>query len=88
MVWKISGWSRNDNDVYVAKKISAFFYAFAAKTFYALRRKVFSRKSLHPESFDFLGLWQWQISIDTGCFFDWYPPKKYGKPRLGESTLT
>ena len=26
----------------------------------------------------------------TGCFFNWYPPKKskYGKPRLGESTLT
>ena len=26
----------------------------------------------------------------TGSFFDWYPPKKlkYGKPRLGESTLT
>ena len=28
--------------------------------------------------------------ICTGCFFNWYPPKKlkYGKPRLGESTLT
>ena len=29
--------------------------------------------------------------ISTGCFFShWYPPKKfkYGKPRLGESTLT
>ena len=27
---------------------------------------------------------------NTGCFFHWYPPKKlnYGKPRLGESTLT
>ena len=26
----------------------------------------------------------------TGCFFNWYPPKKlkYGKPRLGESTAT
>ena len=26
----------------------------------------------------------------TGCFFHWYPPKKfkYGKPRLGESTST
>ena len=26
----------------------------------------------------------------TGCFFNWYPPKKlkYGKPRLGVSTLT
>ena len=26
----------------------------------------------------------------TGCFFNWYPPKKlkYGKPWLGESTLT
>ena len=26
----------------------------------------------------------------TGCFFNWYPPKKlkYGKPRLGESMLT
>ena len=26
----------------------------------------------------------------TGCFFHWYPSKKlkYGKPRLGESTLT
>ena len=26
----------------------------------------------------------------TGCFFHWYPPKKlkYGKPRIGESTLT
>ena len=25
----------------------------------------------------------------TGCFFNWYPPEKlkYGKPRLGESTL-
>ena len=28
--------------------------------------------------------------VDTGCFFNWYPPKKlkYGKPRLGESTAT
>ena len=25
---------------------------------------------------------------DTGCFFHWYPPKKYGNSRLGESTLT
>ena len=31
---------------------------------------------------------------NTGCFFHWYPPQKlnfnlkYGKPRLGESTLT
>ena len=33
----------------------------------------------------------YQIQIYTGCFFShWYPPKKlkYGKPRLGESTLT
>ena len=30
------------------------------------------------------------LMINTGCFFHWYPPKmlKYGKPRLGESTLT
>ena len=29
------------------------------------------------------------MDIYTGCFFlYWYPPKKYGKPRLGESTLT
>ena len=29
-------------------------------------------------------------ALYTGCFFNWYPPKKlkYGKPRLGESTLT
>ena len=26
--------------------------------------------------------------IYTGCFFNWYPPKKYGKPRLSESTAT
>ena len=28
--------------------------------------------------------------LNTGCFFNWYPPKKlkYVKPRLGESTLT
>ena len=28
--------------------------------------------------------------IIQGVFFNWYPPKKlkYGKPRLGESTLT
>ena len=28
--------------------------------------------------------------LHTGCFFNWYPPKKlkYGKPRLGESTAT
>ena len=28
--------------------------------------------------------------IIQGGFFHWYPPKKlkYGKPRLGESTLT
>ena len=25
---------------------------------------------------------------DTGCYFSLVPPKKYGKPRLGESTLT
>ena len=31
-----------------------------------------------------------QETFDTGCFFHWYPLKKlkYGKPRLGESTLT
>ena len=31
-----------------------------------------------------------QGNCHTGCFFNWYPPKKlkYGKPRLGESTLT
>ena len=29
------------------------------------------------------------IDIDIqGDFFHWYPPKKYGKSRLGESTLT
>ena len=30
------------------------------------------------------------LCIDTGCFFKLVPPKKlkYGKPRLGESTLT
>ena len=30
------------------------------------------------------------LCICTGCFFHWYPAKKlkYGKPRLGESTLT
>ena len=30
------------------------------------------------------------LSIFTGCFFNWYPPKKlkYGKPGLGESTAT
>ena len=27
-------------------------------------------------------------SYIQGVFFHWYPPKKYGKPRLGESTLT
>ena len=28
--------------------------------------------------------------VYTGCFFNWYAPKKlkYGKPRLGESTAT
>ena len=26
--------------------------------------------------------------IVQGVFFNWYPPKKYGKPRLGESTAT
>ena len=31
-----------------------------------------------------------QLNIYTGCFFHWYPPNKlkFGKPRLGESTLT
>ena len=30
------------------------------------------------------------LPIIQGVFFNWYPPKKlkYGKPRLGESTLT
>ena len=32
------------------------------------------------------------ISLDVvqGVFLNWYPPKKlkYGKPRIGESTLT
>ena len=30
------------------------------------------------------------IEYIQGVFFNWYPPKKlkYGKPRLGESTLT
>ena len=26
--------------------------------------------------------------VVQGDFFHWYPPKKYGKHRLGESTLT
>ena len=32
----------------------------------------------------------YQLMIIQGVFFNWYPPKKlkYGKPRLGESTLT
>ena len=31
----------------------------------------------------------WCVPV-TGCFFNWYPPKKlkYGKPRLGESSAT
>ena len=38
-------------------------------------------------------VWQQQTLCKiqhTGCFFNWYPPKKlkYRKPRLGESTLT
>ena len=38
--------------------------------------------------------WTFSLSmcsfIYTGCFFNWYPPKKlmYGKPRLDKSTLT
>ena len=37
--------------------------------------------------------WKWVVleRVHTGCFFfNWYPPKKlkYGKPRLGVSTLT
>ena len=37
-----------------------------------------------------LSLFRFDICYDTGRFFHWYPPKKfkYGKPRLGESTLT
>ena len=33
---------------------------------------------------------KWRSVSDTGCFFNWYPPKKLkcGKPSLGESTLT
>ena len=31
---------------------------------------------------------QYRRSILYRVFFNWYPPKKYGKPRLGESTLT
>ena len=56
-----------------------------------------------PQSRDILWdiMWDilWDIMIDIlwdifcdiqGVFFNWYPPKKlkYGKPRLGESTLT
>ena len=29
-----------------------------------------------------------QVTLSTECFFNRYPPKKYGKPRLGVSTLT
>ena len=45
-------------------------------------------KALNPPSFTFLGRF---YAIIQGVFFlNWYPPKKlkYGKPRLGESTLT
>ena len=30
------------------------------------------------------------FGANTGCFCNWYPPKKlnYGKPRLDESTAT
>ena len=46
----------------------------------------------YPTKMQFLlGPCQTQMCIyHTGCFFHWYPPKKlkYGKPRLGESTLT
>ena len=36
-----------------------------------------------------INLINWNLIIQ-GVFFNWYPPKKlkYGKPRLGESTLT
>ena len=35
------------------------------------------------------GIWH-RFAVIQGVFFHWYPPKelKYGKPRLGESTLT
>ena len=51
------------------------------------RRRVLSPLILAP--------WNLQLSWETeliiqGVFFQWYPTKKlkYGKPRLGESTLT
>ena len=35
-------------------------------------------------------VWVFGVFFVQGVFFHWYPPKKlkYGKPRLGESTLT
>ena len=58
-------------------------------------------KCLSPQMKDKLklraGCDEYKFSIQTsiriylqGVFFHWYPPKKlkYGKPRLGESTLT
>ena len=53
------------------------------------------RLQVRIERADGEGIWLFSLPVagdsTTGCFFShWYPPKKlkYGKPRLGESTLT
>ena len=51
------------------------------------RRRVLSPLILAPWNLQLR--WETELIIQ-GVFFQWYPPKKlkYGKPRLGESTLT
>ena len=49
-----------------------------------------SRTEYYSVNSDLVLIW-FQIGLAyTGCFFNWYPPKKlkYVKPKLGESTLT
>ena len=53
---------------------------------------IFNIKLCYPSLSDhYIPVWYALYLVEfTGCFFHWYLPKKlkYGKPRLGESTLT
>ena len=89
---KASFWRRLSTRRWAVSKVPTWGVIIARSvTFIMVMRKVMSKVAMwgviitRSVTFAFI-----PANDNTGCFFNWYPPKKlkYGKPRLGESTLT
>ena len=87
------GWGIVKENVRIEMAQQLWFLKF--KISWIFQNLVWSSKSqtLYLSNIDsrvlFIGPKSSKKSLCTGCFFlHWYPPTKYGKPWLGESTLT